>query len=182
MGESPAARTERELTELRGTIDSDLRRLEERVREDIDPRRLARRNPIAVFGALGSVLAIGTVTTVRSLAERSRRRSDKDIDALIARLGGRVNKLRGPARKRLRNQLRAEIGEVEQAPKAKRMVWQAVAGALTAALTLVARRFASRLIADEELPTDTTTNMREWKAAQGQGTQGEGPLGAKRRR
>lgn len=156
MGESSAARTERELTRLRATIDSDLRMLEERIREDIDPRRLARRNPIAVFGALGSVLAIGAVTTVRSLAERGRRRSDEDVDALIARLGGRVNKLRGRARKRFRSQLRDEIGQVERAPKAKRMAWQAVSGALTAALALISRRFASRLVADEELPADRT--------------------------
>ena len=156
MGESSAARTERELTRLRATIDSDLRMLEERIREDIDPRRLARRNPIAVFGALGSVLAIGAVTTVRSLAERGRRRSDEDVDALIARLGGRVNKLRGRARKRFRSQLRDEIGQVERAPKAKQMAWQAVGGALTAALALISRRFASRLVADEELPADRT--------------------------
>lgn len=164
MGESPSARTDRELGALRATIDSDLRMLEEHLREDLDVRRLARRNPIAVFGTLGSVLAIGTVGTVRSLAERRRRRSDKDIDALIARLGGRVDRLRGRARKRLREQLRSEIGEVEQAPKARQMAWDAAASALTAALTLVARRFAGRLVGDEELPTesiDTTARRTE---------------------
>ncbi len=154
MGESPSARTDRELGELRRAIDSDLRALEERVREDLDPRRLAKRNPLAVFGALASVLAIGGVTTVRSLATRSQVRNDKDIDALIARLGGRVNKLRGRARKRLRSQLREEISEIQQDPKAKQMVWEAAAAAITTALTLVARRFASRLVADEDLPTD----------------------------
>lgn len=155
MGESASARTERELSELRAAIDADLRMLEERIREDLDPRRLAKRNPLAVFGTLGSVLAIGSVTTVRSLAERSRRRSDTDIDALIARLGGRVDKLRGRARKRLRETLRNEIAEVEAKPKPQQMVYDALGGALTAALTLVARRFASRLVADEELPGDT---------------------------
>lgn len=155
MGESASARTERELSELRAAIDADLRMLEERIREDIDPRRLAKRNPLAVFGTLGSVLAIGSVTTVRSLAERSRRRSDTDIDALIARLGGRVDKLRGRARKRLRETLRSEIDEVEAKPRPQQMVYDALGGALTAALTLVARRFASRLVADEELPGDT---------------------------
>jgi len=154
VGESPSARTDRELGELRRAIDSDLRALEERVREDLDPRRLAKRNPLAVFGALASVLAIGGVTTVRSLATRSQVRNDKDIDALIARLGGRVNKLRGRARKRLRSQLREEISEIQQDPKAKQMVWEAAAAAITTALTLVARRFASRLVADEDLPTD----------------------------
>lgn len=155
MGESSSARTDRELGALRSSIDSDLRMLEERVREDFDPRRLAKRNPIAVFGALASVLAIGGVTTVRSLAERGRRRSDTDIDALIARLGGRVNKLRGRARKRLRSQLREEISEVQQGAKPQQLITEAVSGALTAALTLVARRFASRLVADEELPPET---------------------------
>lgn len=155
MGESPSARTDRELSALRSTIDSDLRVLEEHLREDLDIRRLARRNPVAVFGTLGSVLAVGTVGTVRALAERGRRRSDKDVDALIARLGGRVDKLRGRARKRFRSQLRKEMGEIEEGPRTKQMAFDAAASALTAALTLVARRFASRLVADEELPTDT---------------------------
>ena len=155
MGESPSARTERELAQLRHTIDMDVLRLQERLREDIDPRRLVKRNPIAVFGGLASVLAIGIVTTTRSIAERRRRRSDTDIDALIARLGGRVDKLRGRARKRLRNQLRNEIADVERPPKPQQMIMQSVSGALTAALTLVAQRFASRLIADDDLPADT---------------------------
>ncbi len=162
MGESPSARTERELDRLRATIDADVRALEERVREDVDPRRLMRRNPVAVIGALGSVLAIGTVTTIRSLAERRRRRSDKDVDALIARLGGRVKDLRGAARKRFRKQLRAEMAVVEKAPKPQQMVMEAVAGALTAALALIARRFASRLVADEDLPTaDPQATLRQ---------------------
>ena len=154
MGESPSARTDRELGELRHAIDADLRTLEERLRQDADPRRLAKRNPLAVFGVLGSVVAIGTVTTIRSLADRGRVRSDKDIDALIARLGGRVNRLRGPARKRLRKQLREEIGEIDEGPRARQMIWQSAAAAITAALTLVARRFASRLVADDELPAE----------------------------
>lgn len=154
MGESPSARTERELGQLRHTIDMDVLLLQERLREDVDPRRLVKRNPVAVFGGLASVLAIGVVTTTRSLAERRRRRSDTDIDALIARLGGRVDKLRGRARKRLRSQLRKEIGDVQQPPKPQQMIMQSVSGALTAALTLVAQRFASRLIADDDLPTD----------------------------
>jgi len=154
VGESPSARTERELAQLRHTIDSDVRLLQERLREDVDPRRLAKRNPVAVFGGLASVLAVGVVTTMRSLAERRRRRSDTDIDALIARLGGRVDQLRGRARKRLRNQLRKEIKDVEKAPKPKQMIWESVSGAMTAALTLVAQRFASRLVADDDLPTD----------------------------
>lgn len=154
MGESPSARTQRELEALRSSIDSDVQLLQDRLRQDVDPRRLAKRNPVAVFGGLASLMAIGVVTTVRSLSERKSRRSDTDIDALIARLGGRMNKLRGRARKRLRSQLRDEIGDVQQAPKPQQMLMQSISGALTAAFTLVAQRFASRLVGDEELPSD----------------------------
>ena len=155
MGESPSDRTQRELSALRSSIDSDLRVLQDRVKEDADPRRLVKRNPVAVLGALGSVAAIGVVTTVRGLSERSRRRNDKDIDALIARLGGRVNQLKGRARKRLRNQLREEIGEIEQKPSPLTVATNAISAAVTAALTLVAQRFAARLIGDEDLPSET---------------------------
>jgi hypothetical protein len=155
MGESSSARTERELSALRSSIDSDIRLLQDRVKEDADPRRLVQRNPIAVFGALASVLAIGVVTTVRGFAERGRRRDDKDIDALIARLGGRVNKLRGRARKRLQKQLREEIGEIEQQPSPVTIATNAISSAVTAGLTLLAQRFASRLVADEDLPPET---------------------------
>ncbi len=154
MGESPSARTQRELEALRSSIDSDVQLLQDRLREDVDPRRLAKRNPVAVFGGLASLMAIGVVTTVRSLSERKSRRSDTDIDALIARLGGRMNQLRGRARKRLRSQLRDEIGDVQAAPKPQQMLIQSISGALTAAFTLVAQRFASRLVGDEELPSD----------------------------
>ena len=154
MGESPSARTQRELEALRSSIDSDVQLLQDRLREDVDPRRLAKRNPVAVFGGLASLIAIGVVTTVRSLSERKSRRSDTDIDALIARLGGRMNQLRGRARKRLRSQLRDEIGDVQAAPKPQQMLIQSISGALTAAFTLVAQRFASRLVGDEELPSD----------------------------
>jgi hypothetical protein len=154
VGEGTSARTERELSALRSTIDSDLRMLEERIREDIDPRRLVRRNPLAVFGALGSVLAVGAVTTVRALGSRSMVRNDNDVDALISRLGGRVSKLRGGARKRFRKELRKEMAEVQQSPKVQLMALDSIAGAVTAALTLVAQRFASRLVADEDLGTD----------------------------
>jgi hypothetical protein len=137
--------------------------LQDRVKEDADPRRLAKRNPVAVFGALGSVAAIGVVTTVRGLAERNRRRSDKDVDALIARLGGRVNKLRGRARERFRKQLREEIGEIEQKPTPLTIATNAISSAVTAGLTLLAQRFASRLVGDEDLPppetVDTTVHV-----------------------
>jgi hypothetical protein len=155
LGESPSARTERELADLRASLDVDLSELRTRIREDVDPRNLVRRQPAAVFGTLGSMLAIGAVAITRGVRERRIRRSDTDVDAVIARLGGRVDKLTGKARKRLRETLRKEIGEVEQGPKAQQAIFQAVSTAVTAALTLVARRFASRLVGDEDLPTES---------------------------
>ena len=154
MGESPSARTERELADLRASLDVDLSELRSRIREDVDPRNLVRRQPLAVFGTLGSMFALGALGITRSMRERKLRRSDTDLDAIIARLGGRVDKLKGRARNRLRSTLRKEIADVEQPPKPQQIVLQAVSGALTAALTLVARRFAARLVGDEDLPTD----------------------------
>lgn len=154
MGEKPSARTERELADLRASLDVDLGELKTRVREDLDPRHLARRQPLAVFGTLGSLLAVAAVGVVRGMRERRLRRADTEIDAIIARLGGRVDKLRGKARKRLRETLRREIDVVEAGPRATQAAWNAAAAALTAALTLVARRLASRLVADEDLPEE----------------------------
>jgi hypothetical protein len=151
LGESPSARTERELADLRASLDVDLSELRTRIREDVDPRNLVRRQPAAVVGTLGSVLAIGAVGIARGMRERRLRRSDTELDAIIARLGGRVDKLKGRARKRLRETLRKEIGEVEQGPKAQQALFTAVSTAVTSALTLVARRFASRLVGDEDL-------------------------------
>jgi len=154
LGEKPSARTERELADLRASLDVDLQELRTRLREDVDPRRVARRQPVAVFGTLGSMVAVGLVTAARGMRQRRLRHTDNELDAIIARLGGRVDKLKGGARKRLRETLRSEIGEVEQGPKAQQALFTAVTTAVTAALTLVARRFASRLVGDEELPED----------------------------
>ena len=155
MGEKPSARTERELADLRASLDVDLQELRTRLREDIDPRRVARRQPVAVLGTLGSLVGVGIVGAVRATRERRLRRADTELDAVIARLGGRVDNLKGRARKRLRDTLRKEIGEVEQGPKAQRAAWNAATTALTAALTLLARRFASRLVGDEDLPEES---------------------------
>ena len=154
MGESASARTERELADLRASINVDVSELQTRAREDLDPRRLVRRQPVAVLGTLGSLAAVAAVGVARGVRERRLRRSDTELDAVIARLGGRVDKLKGRARKRLRETLRNEIGEVEQGPRAQQALFTAVSTAVTAALTLVARRFAARLVGDEELPDE----------------------------
>ena len=152
MGETASARTERELAALRGEIDADVDYLLARVRDDADPRNLVRRQPLAVFGTLGSLAAIVSVAIAARVKSFRRSRTEKELDQVIERLGGRLDRLKGRARKRFRESLKKEIGEVETGPRAKQMVWESATAALTAAATLLARRFASRLTGDEELP------------------------------
>ena len=152
MGETASARTERELADLRGQMDADLDHLLARVRDDADPRNLARRQPIAVFGTLGSVAAIVGVALAARVKSFRRSRTEKELDQVIERLGGRLDRLKGRARKRFRETLKKEIEEVETGPRAKQMAWESATAALTAAATLLARRFVSRLTGDEEPP------------------------------
>ena len=152
MGETASARTERELAELRGQIDTDVDYLLARVRDDADPRNLARRQPLAVFGTLGSLAAIVGIAFASRVKTFRRSRTEKELDQVIQRLGGRLDRLKGRARKRFRESLKEEIAQVETGPRAKQMVWESATAALTAAATLFARRFVSRLTGDEELP------------------------------
>ena len=152
MGETASARTERELAALRAEIDTDVDYLLARVRDDADPRNVARRQPLAVFGTLGSVAAIVGVAIAARVKSFRRSRTERELDQIVERLGGRLDRLKGRARKRFRETLKKEIGEVETGPRAKQMVWESAAAALTAAATLFARRFVSRLTGDEELP------------------------------
>jgi len=152
VGETASARTERELASIRAEINTDLDYLLARVRDDADPRNLARRQPVAVFGTLGSVAAIVGVAIAARVKSFRRSRTERELDQIVARLGGRLDRLKGRARKRFRETLKKEIGEVETGPRAKQMVWESAAAALTAAATLFARRFVSRLTGDEELP------------------------------
>jgi hypothetical protein len=152
MGETASARTERELAALRGEIDKDMDYLLSRVRNDADPRNLARRQPIAVFGTLGSLAAIVGVALAARVKSFRRSRTETELDQVIERLGGRLDRLKGRARKRFRETLKAEIAEVETGPRAKQMAWESATAALTAAATLFARRFVSRLTGDEEPP------------------------------
>ena len=152
MGETASARTQRELASLRREIDTDLDYLLARVRDDVDPRNLARRQPIAVFGTLGSVAALVSIALASRVKSFRRSRTEKELDQIVQRLGGRLDQLKGRARKRFRETLKKEIEEVETGPRAKQMAWDSATAALTAAATLLARRFVSRLTGDEELP------------------------------
>ena len=152
MGETASARTERELAALRGEIDTDVDYLLARIRNDVDPRNLARRQPLAVFGTLGSLTAIVGIAFASRVKSFRRSRTEKELDQIVERLGGRLDRLKGRARKRFRETLKNEIAEVETGSRAKQMVWESAAAALTAAATLFARRFVSRLTGDDELP------------------------------
>jgi hypothetical protein len=107
---------------------------------------------VAVFGTLGSLAAVVGVALAARVKSFRKSRTEKELDQVIERLGGRLDRLKGRARKRFRETLKNEIAEVETGPRAKQMVWESATAALTAAATLFARRFVSRLTGDEEPP------------------------------
>ena len=150
MGENATDRTQRELVELRAAIERDVDAVVARARDDAKPANLVRRQPAAVFGTLGSLGLLAGVAVAKKVRERRARKPDSEIELLITRLGGNIEKLRGRARKRLREAIRNEISEVE---KPKRSVQEALWGAgmagLTAGATALARGFARRITGDE---------------------------------
>jgi len=149
VGESDSARTERELRALRGQIETDLALLKERVREDLDPRELVRRRPLPVLGGAAAITTLVVAAIARRVSTARRRRPVSDIDELIHRLGGRVDKKQ---RERLRESIRKEIGEVEMGPKLERTVWEAAGAGLVALATAIAQSSARRFFA--ETPRD----------------------------
>ena len=155
MGESPSARTERELSELRGSIDRDVDALIARAKADLDPASLVRRRPAAVFGTLGSIAALGGAAVAKRVRDAKQKRPDTEIDRIIQNLGGNLEKLKGRARKRFREQLRSEISEVEKPKRTvRKAAWGVGLAALTAGATELARKMAGRFTADgpEDLP------------------------------
>ena len=150
MGESPSARTERELADLRRKIDDDVDALIERAKSDLDLRNLVRRQPIAAFGTAGSVLALAGVTVGKKVRDARRKTPDAEIERIAERLGGRVDRLKGRARKRFREQLRKEIGDVRAEQRGpKEALWGAGMAAVTALATTLAQRFAGRFAGDD---------------------------------
>ncbi|HVR88721.1 MAG TPA: hypothetical protein VHG53_04150 [Candidatus Limnocylindria bacterium] len=150
MGESPAARTERELAGLRRQIGDDIDALIARAKVDADPRNLVRRQPVASVGALGSVGALLAAAVARKIHEGRAKQPDTEIERVIKNLGGRVDRLKGRARKRLREQLRSEMSDLADEKRGpKEAAWGAGMAAVTAAATEFARRFAGRLAADD---------------------------------
>jgi hypothetical protein len=150
MGESPSARTERELADLRRKIDDDVDALIARAKSDVDPRNLLRRQPVAALGTLGSIATLAGVTVARKVRDARRRTPDSDIERIAERLGGRVDRLRGRARKRFRESLRKEIADVHDDQRGPRdALWNAGMAAATAAAAAFAQRFAGRLAGDD---------------------------------
>ena len=150
MGESPSARTERELADLRRKIDDDVDALFERAKSDVDPRNLLRRQPVAVLGTLGSVAALAGVTIANKVRDARRKTPESEIERITERLGGRVDRLKGRARKRFRESLRKELADVQDDQRGpKEALWGAGMAALTAAATTLASRFAGRLTRDD---------------------------------
>lgn len=146
MGESASARTERELADLRGAIERDVDALTGRLREDVDPRNLVRRQPLAVFGSLGSVATAAALALMRR--SRDSRTAEKQVDVLVERFGGRIDKLTGKARKRFRSQLKKEMAEVE-ATGPREVAMGAASAALVSLATTMAQSFGKRLLGDE---------------------------------
>ena len=150
MGESPSARTQRELADLRRQIDGDVDALIERAKSDVDPRNLLRRQPVATLGALGSAVALAGVTITKKVRDARRRTPDTEIERIIERLGGRIDRLKGRSRKRFREQLRNEVADVQDTSRGpKEALWGAGMAAVTAAATTFAQRFAGRLAGDD---------------------------------
>ncbi|MBI2773320.1 MAG: hypothetical protein HYX56_02360 [Chloroflexi bacterium] len=147
MGETASARTDRELGILRGAIERDVDALKERIREDMDPRNVLFRQPVAVLGSLGSLATAAAVALMRR--GREKRAMDGQVDALVERFGGRIDKLKGDARKRFRKQLRKELAEVD-ATGPKAVVYGAASALLTALATTVAQTLGRRLLGDDE--------------------------------
>jgi hypothetical protein len=151
VGESPSARTERELADLRRKIGDDVDAIIERAKADVDPRNLLRRQPVAVLGALGSIAALAGVSVTKKVRDARQKMPDSDIERIAGHLGGRVDRLTGRARKRFRESLRKELADVQdERHGAKEALWGAGIAAATAAATALARRFAGRLAGDDE--------------------------------
>jgi hypothetical protein len=146
VGESASARTQRELADLRRAIDRDVDALLARARADLDPRNLIRRQPLAVLGSLVSLATAAGVGITRRAREAQRK--DGVIDALLDRFGGRIDKMKGNARKEFRSQLRKELAEVERTGP-REAAYSAVSGAVAALATTLAAGFAKRLLGDE---------------------------------
>ncbi|HET8567352.1 MAG TPA: hypothetical protein VFM93_00010 [Candidatus Limnocylindria bacterium] len=155
MGEDASARTQADIAALRRGIEGDLDALAAKAKADLDIAALARRQPVAVFGTLGSLVALGGAAIAARVRASRQRRPDTEIERIVEELGGRIDRLKGRARKRFREQLRREISEVEKPKRtASEALWSTGMAAFTAFATELARKFGGRLAADEHAPAE----------------------------
>src|SRR5207302_602850 len=93
--------------------------------------------PQLVLAALLLTIALVVGIALASRVKSFRRsRTERELDQIVERLGGRLDRLKGRARKRFRETLKRESAEVETGPRAKQMIWESATAALTAAATL----------------------------------------------
>jgi len=91
-------------------------------------------------------LAAVAVKVARGVRER--RAMEAEVDVLVERFGGRIDKLKGKARQTFRKQLRTEMAEVgATGPKA--VAWGVIAATLTALATTTAQMLGRRVLGDE---------------------------------
>ena len=125
-------------------------RVEPGSRRALGGRNLVRRQPIAAAGTLGSIAALAGVTVARKVRDMRRRTPESEIERIAERLGGRVDRLKGRARKRFRESLRKELADVQEEQRGpKDALWGAGMAAITAAATAFAQRFAGRFVRDD---------------------------------
>ena len=146
MGESASERTQRELVDLRAAIDRDVDALMARVRDDVDPRNLIRRQPVAVLGSLASLASAVGLGILRRTRESKHR--SQIVDVLLERFGGRIDKMKGQARKEFRRQLTKELADVERTGP-REAAYGAVSAAVAALLTTMAQGFGRKILDDE---------------------------------
>ena len=92
-----------------------------------------------------------TESVAKKVRDARRKTPDSEIERIAERLGGRVDRLKGRARKRFRESLRKEMADVQDEQRGpKEALWGAGMAAITAAATTLAQRFAGRLAGDEE--------------------------------
>jgi hypothetical protein len=96
------------------------------------------------------VVALAGVTIANKVRDARRKTPDSEIERIAERLGGRVDRLKGRARKRFRESLRKEMADVQDEQRGpKEALWGAGMAALTAAAATIAQRFAGRLAGDD---------------------------------
>lgn len=157
MGESASARTERDLIAVRGAIGDDIDALVARVKADADPRNLIRRQPAAVAGSLASLAGAAALGVLKR--SRDSKRKGQILDLLLDRFSGRIDRMKGDARKEFRKQLAKELSAVERTGP-KEAAYGAVSAAIAALMTTLAQGFGRKLLGDEASPEEPTASRR----------------------